>query len=70
MSDITAVELRAHLNLLQLERLEAKFAGLGECQTYLAELDEEIADCRSAFEGAAVTEIAVLRGELFGRLMG
>jgi hypothetical protein len=36
----------------------------------MADLDEEIVAYRLALVGAAVTEIAVLRGELFGREFG
>ena len=63
-------DLRAHLNLLQLERVEAETAGLTACETYMRELDEEISQCRAAFVGAAVTELAVARAELSGRFYG
>jgi hypothetical protein len=36
----------------------------------MADLDDEIATTTSAYVGAAVTEIAMLRGELAGRLHG
>jgi hypothetical protein len=36
----------------------------------MADLDEEIAAWRSVYTGAAVTEIASLRGELFGPQVG
>jgi hypothetical protein len=36
----------------------------------MADLEDEIATYRLALAGAAVTEIAVLRGELFGRQFG
>jgi hypothetical protein len=66
----SAVEILVHLNRLQLERLEAKSAGLNKHQPSITALGEEIAHYRSAFVGAAVTEIAVVRGELCGRQMG
>ncbi len=66
----SAVVIRAYLSRLELERLEAKSIGLGDCQTYMSDLDEEIARCRSAYVGAAFTEIAVFRGELSGRQAG
>jgi hypothetical protein len=69
-SPTSAVEMLATLNRLHLERLEAKLVGLHECEDYMAELDEEIEECHQVFVGAAVTEIAVLRGELSGRLSG
>ncbi len=36
----------------------------------LADLDEEIEECRTAYVGAAVTQIAALRAELDGPLYG
>jgi hypothetical protein len=66
----SATEIRSHLHRLELERLEAKSVGLDDCGSYMAQLDDEIAHCRSAFLGAAVTELAVLRGELHGRQLG
>jgi hypothetical protein len=37
---------------------------------YMADLDDEIAEVSDAYVGAAVTEIATLRAELFGPQMG
>ena len=37
---------------------------------YMADLEDEIAEVSDAYVGAAVTEIAVLRGELFGPQVG
>jgi hypothetical protein len=65
-----ASEIRAHLNRLHMERLEAEAAGLGGCEAYMTDLQDEICQCRAAFVGAAVTEIAVARGELYGRRFG
>jgi hypothetical protein len=69
-SHVSALDLRLYLNRLRLERVEAKEAGLGDCEVYMTELDDEIAHSTSAFVGAAVTEMATLRGELFGRQEG
>ena len=44
--------------------------GLSADGAYMADLDEEITACRAAYVGAAVTEIAVMRGELSGALAG
>ena len=63
-------DLRAHLTLLQLERLEAESIGLSTCETYMRDLNDEISHCRAAFVGAVVTELAVGRAEEFGRLYG
>jgi hypothetical protein len=65
-----ARELRAHLTRLHLERIEAEAVGLTACEAYMTDLDDEISLCHAAFVGAAVTEIAVARGELSGRLVG
>jgi hypothetical protein len=63
-------DLRAQLSRLQIERIEAKSVGLGGNQAYMMDLENEISETRAAFVGAAVTEIAVARGELSGRLFG
>ena len=69
-SYVSALEIRAYLTRLRLERVEAKEIGLSECDAYMTELDDEIAHSSSAFVGAAVTEVATLRGELFGCQVG
>ena len=67
---MSTTEIRAHLLELQRERFEAERAGLTDNGAYMADLEEEIAAYRLALVGAAVTEIAVLRGEIFGRQFG
>lgn len=67
---MSTTEIRKHLLGLAEERREAERVGLSADRAYMAGLDEEIATYRAAFVGAAVTEIAVLRGELFGREFG
>jgi hypothetical protein len=44
--------------------------GLTACEAYMRDLENEISQCRAAFVGAAVTELAVARAELAGRLIG
>jgi hypothetical protein len=63
-------ELHAQLNRLQLERIEARAVGLGGNEAYMTDLDDEICQTRAAFVGAAVTEIALARAELYGRRFG
>jgi hypothetical protein len=63
-------EIRARLLQLVQERLAAEDAGLTEDPAYMADLEDEVAVCRAAYVGAAVTQIAVLRGELYGRNAG
>jgi hypothetical protein len=66
----TAPDIRARLDALALERATADREGLLLNALYRDALDWEIAATRSAYVGAAVTEIAVLRGELSGRPQG
>jgi hypothetical protein len=63
-------ELRTRLYELHLERIEAEAVGLTECETYMRDLEEEISQCRAAFVGAVVTEMAIERAELTGPLLG
>ena len=67
---MSTTEIRAHLFDLAQELLEAERTGLNTDQAYMTDLEQEIATYRAALVGAAVTEIAVLRGELFGREFG
>jgi hypothetical protein len=61
---MSAADIRNQLRLLELERLEAASAGLLEVESYKRELEDEMAERRSAFAVAAVIEIAWLRAEL------
>jgi hypothetical protein len=67
---MSAADLRQRLRLLELERLEAQHIGLTDCEQYRSDLEDEMAECRAAYVGAAVTEIATLRSELSGRQVG
>jgi hypothetical protein len=67
---MTAADAREHLDLLFEERRLALECGLGDDAHYMADLHDEIAVCRAAWVGAAVTEIATLRGQLDGPLLG
>jgi hypothetical protein len=69
-SPATAAMLRQRLWSLQGERLEALDAGLGANTLFMADLDRELDAVRNAYVGTAVTEIAVLRADLGGRLQG
>jgi hypothetical protein len=60
----SAADIRNQLRLLELERLDAASAGLLEVESYKRDLENELAERRSAFVGAAVIEIARLRAEL------
>lgn len=63
-------EIRFRLIELAHERVAAERAGLGGNRAYMDDLESEIVTYRLALVGAAVTDIAVLRGELFGRQFG
>jgi hypothetical protein len=67
---MSTTEIRAHLIDLAQERLEAERAGLTADKAYMADLEQEIATYRAALVGLVVTEIAVFRGQLFGRDVG
>jgi hypothetical protein len=67
---MSSIEIRVHLFDLALERLTAEQMGLSADRHYMADLEEEIAAYRVAYVGASITEIAILRGELFGRDQG
>jgi hypothetical protein len=69
-STLTATDVKQHLDLLYEERVLAVRIGLAADGAYMADLDEEIAAYRSAFVGAAVTEIASMRAQLSGPLVG
>ena len=66
----TTSDLRLRLQVLYLERAVAGAEGLSGNRSYMDDLEEESASTRSSYVGAAVTEIASLRGELDGRLEG
>jgi len=65
-----ATEMQTHLQQLHAERALASIEGLSGDSAYMADLDEEIAVTRRAYIGAAVTDIATFRGELYGRQVG
>jgi hypothetical protein len=65
-----ATEMHIHLQELHAERALASIEGLASNAAYMADLDQEIAATRSAYVGAAVTEIATLRGQLAGPQVG
>jgi hypothetical protein len=70
VSPATAASLRQRLWALEGERYEALAAGLGANSLYMTDLVSEIDTTREAFTGTAVTEIALLRAALSGRLEG
>jgi hypothetical protein len=67
---MSPVEIRIHLLELAQERMAAEHVGLTADPAYMADLEAEEIEYRIALIGAVVTEIAVRRGELFGRNVG
>ena len=67
---MVATDARIHLQELEAERALASIQGLAENPLYSADLAREIAAARSAYVGAAVTEIASLRAQLSGPQLG
>jgi hypothetical protein len=65
-----ATDMHIHLQDLQAERALASIEGLAGNSAYMADLEREIAAVHSAYVGAAVTEIATLRGQLSGPQVG
>jgi len=65
-----AIAMHIRLKELQAERVLASSVGLAANTAYMGDLDDEIAEVSHAYVGAAVTEIATLRAELFGPQMG
>jgi hypothetical protein len=70
ITPMTALQMQTHLRDLQTERALASVEGLSGNSAYMADLDQEIAATHLAYVGAAVTEIATLRAQLFGPQRG
>ena len=67
---MTALEARSHLSDLEVERALVSSTSLAYVDAYMTDLEQEIATWQSVYVGAAVTEIASLRAELFGPQVG
>ena len=67
---MTTTEIRTHLDTLAEERAAALAWGADAIPAYLEDLEREIEDYRSAYVGAAVTEIASFRAQLSGPQVG
>ena len=67
---MSASELHHHLRLLQLEHIRTRGIGITAREHSRRDLEEEMATCRAAFVGAAVTEIVRLRAQLSGPRLG
>ena len=67
---LTTTHIQRRLEELETERMLASLAGLAADPGYMSDLRSEIDATRDAYVGAAVTEIASLRGQLSGPLYG
>jgi len=67
---MTSTDVRIQLLRLAAERLDAADLGLADNPAYMLALDDEISECRAAYVGLAVTEIASFRAQLSGPQMG
>ena len=69
-TNTSAPALREHLRRLEQERVLAGQSGLERNALYMEDLSDELEAVRSAYVGAAVTEIASLRAALGSPLLG
>jgi hypothetical protein len=69
-STMSAFEFHNQLLELHAERALAEETGVARIGSYMADLERDIARSHAAFVGAAVTEIATFRGQLYGRNWG
>jgi hypothetical protein len=67
---LTSIELQSALRLLYAERSLAELEGLAADAGYMDDLLDDIEAHQSALMGVVVTEIATLRAELGGPLVG
>ena len=51
---------------LEAERILARSYGMTADATYMTDLDDAVAEVTTSYTEAAVTELATLRGKLFG----
>lgn len=63
-------EVRERLELLRIERQLAVSIGLDSDPEYMADLERQLEIWEAAWTGAAVTQIAVRRGQTMGRRQG
>lgn len=70
MNTRTPHDILERLDLLQMERALALDCELRDDAAYMADLEGEITAMHAAWITAAVTEIAILRADLSGPLLG
>ena len=67
---MSAADIRIHLRVLQLERLEAESTGLTNNRIYMADLESEQVEYQQALIATAIDEVLKLRSALSRRQYG
>jgi hypothetical protein len=67
---MNSADMRVQLTRLRLERIDADEVGLSRNDDYMADLEQEIAECHAVLTLTAVTEMAVAEAEVSGRRFG
>ena len=67
---MSAADIRIHLRVLQLERLEAESTGLTNNRIYMADLESEQVEYQQALIATALDEVLKLRSALSRRQYG
>jgi predicted trehalose synthase len=67
---MTAAQLHGYIGELKAERATALQTELANVEAYMDDLEEELEVVRDLYVISAVTEIATLRAELSGTLVG
>jgi hypothetical protein len=67
---VSAAAAKAHVVQLEAERALAEASGVASIDAYRHDLEWELDAWREVYVTSAVTELAVLRGELDGRPQG
>jgi hypothetical protein len=67
---MNSADIRVQLTRLRLERIDADEVGLSRNDNYMADLEQEIAECHAVLTLTAVTEMAVAEAEVSGRRFG
>ena len=67
---MNSADIRVQLTRLHLELIDADEVGLSCNDDYMADLEQEIAECHAVLTLTAVTEMAVAEAEVSGRRFG
>lgn len=67
---MNSADIRVQLTRLHLELIDADEVGLSRNDDYMANLEQEIAECHAVLTLTAVTEMAVAEAEASGRRFG